>query len=388
MKLGYSKQSINHNDVKIVSKTLLSKFITQGPKVIEFENNIKKYVGSRYAYATNSATSALHIACLSINLNKSDYILTSPISFVASSNCALYCGAKIKFIDIDINTFNLCPLKIIDYIKKKKKLGHQLPKAIIFVYLAGNPADLSTLYKVCKANKIYLIEDASHALGSIINKKKIGSCLSSDICVFSFHPVKNITTAEGGMVLTNNHILAKKLNIFRSHGITKDKNEFIDKANKSSSWYYEQKFLGYNYRMNDIEASLGISQLKRLNRFILKRNKIAKYYKNAFLENKNIRLQYVGKNCKSAYHLFVIILNENKNPKKFEKYMYQNNIILSKHYIPIYRQPYYKNLNFIPKSYKRFKNSEIYYKYAFSIPNFYDLDFKNVNKISKLINNF
>ena len=252
----YSKQSVNLSDIKIVKKVLMSDYLTSGPTVKKFEQQISRKVNSKYAFSTNSATSALHISCLSLGLKKGDIIWTSSISFVASANCAVYCGAKVDLLDIDKETFNIDLNKLEKKLKiyKKKK---SLPKIIIPVHLAGNPCDMKKLYILSKKYRFKIIEDASHALGSLYRNTTIGSCRYSDLTVFSFHPVKMITTAEGGIVTTNKKDLAEKLQIYREHGIVRDKKKF--KFKNEIMTYYEQHELGYNYRLSDLHAALGIS---------------------------------------------------------------------------------------------------------------------------------
>ena len=284
--IPYSRQYLDKKDFYEVSKVLRSKFITQGEKVKLFEKKICKKVGSKFGIAVNSATSALHIACLALGLKKNDYLWTVPNTFVASANCGIYCGAKIDFVDIDKNTFNISIEKLKKKLNLAKKLK-KLPKIIVGVDFAGNPYDHHQLYILSKKYNFKVITDASHSLGSKYYNKFIGTCKWSDITVFSFHPVKPITTAEGGIAVTNNKNLFKNLNIFRNHGITKNLNEFKRKIDQK--WYYEQVELGYNYRMNEIQAALGISQLKKLTLFNKKRNILAKKYK---IELKNLPLKF------------------------------------------------------------------------------------------------
>ena len=273
--IPYGKQTVTKNDIKAVTEVLQSDFLTQGPKVEEFEIKISSYTKSKYSVAVNSATSALHIACLSLGLKKGDILWTSPNTFVASSNCALHIGAKIDFVDINSEDFN------IDIDRLEEKLKHAqkkkcLPKILIPVHLAGQPTIQERIYKLSKKFGFKIIEDASHSIGASRRGEKVGSCRWSDITVFSFHPVKIITTAEGGIATTNNKQLYEKMCLFRSHGITKDKERFISKD--FGDWHYEQQDLGFNFRMNDLQATLGISQLKNLDSFVSKRNDIADSY--------------------------------------------------------------------------------------------------------------
>ena len=298
------------------------------------------------------------------NFTKDDILWTSPISFVASSNCALYCGGKVDFVDIDPSTFNMCPNKL------EKKLEHAalnncLPKIVVPVHLCGNSCDMEKIHQLSKKYKFKIIEDASHAVGGSYKGFKIGSSKFSDITIFSFHPVKIITSGEGGMALTNDKSLASKMSILRTHGITRSKSE-MDQA-KEGSWYYEQKSLGFNYRITDIQAALGASQAKRLDEFVSKRNEISERYINK-LSNLDLNFQYISKDTYSAYHLFVICL-KNKNDINRKKEIFESlkshGIGVNLHYIPIYQHPFYKKMGFNNSD---FPNSENYYKSAISIP--------------------
>ena len=302
LKIPYARQNISQNDIKKVNLTLKSNFLTTGPKTLEFEKKLSKYSGAKFSLVLNSATSALHISCLSLGLKKNDYLWTTPISFAASSNCALYCGAKVDFIDIDDNTFNIS----IPNLEKKLKLTpkKKLPKIVVVVHLSGHPVDIKKVKQLAIKYNFKIIEDASHAVGSTYRGMKIGNCKYSDICVYSFHPVKIITTGEGGAILTNSKKIFNTASILRSHGIKKEIYQ------KNNPWFYDQKLLGYNYRMNDIEATLGISQLSRLEKFVDRRNKIAKIYKKYLNQNK-IKFQSLIPASKSSMHLFVIRVNEN-----------------------------------------------------------------------------
>ena len=381
--IPYNKQSITNEDIKSVVKVLKSKHLTQGPQVPLFEKKISNLLNCKFATATNSATSALHISCLALGLQKGDYLWTSPNSFVASSNCALYCGASVKFIDINLNNFNIS----IDTLEKeliKAKKNNKLPKILIPIHFAGVPSDQEKIYKLSRKYKFKIIEDASHSLGSEYNNAKVGDCKWSDITVFSFHPIKTITTGEGGMATTNNKEINKKLNLFRNHGITKNKKLFNYK--KSDPWYYEQQELGYNYRMNDIEAALGLSQIKRLKKIVKKRNDIANIYKKKLNGNFFIT-QKIPEKVLSSYHLFVIGI-KHKNCKKIRKKIYlelkKNKIICQFHYIPIFTQFYYrkklKNDNQCP-------NSLEYSRKYLSIPLYTELSDNKQKKIIMILNN-
>ena len=380
--IPYGKQTVTKNDIKAVTEVLQSDFLTQGPKVEEFEIKISSYTKSKYSVAVNSATSALHIACLSLGLKKGDILWTSPNTFVASSNCALHIGAKIDFVDINSEDFN------IDIDRLEEKLKHAqkkkcLPKILIPVHLAGQPTIQERIYKLSKKFGFKIIEDASHSIGASRRGEKVGSCRWSDITVFSFHPVKIITTAEGGIATTNNKQLYEKMCLFRSHGITKDKKRFISKD--FGDWHYEQQDLGFNFRMNDLQATLGISQLKNLDSFVSKRNDIADSY-NRKLNTDLIKTPFINNNNYSSYHLYVIRLkNEriNKTHKDIFKNLRKSGIGVNLHYIPVHLHPYYKKLGFKEGD---FPNAEDYAQSAISIPMFPGLKTKEQNKVIKIIN--
>ena len=382
--INYSKQSISKKDILAVTKVLKSNFLTQGPTVTKFENEIKKITKSKFAVAVNSATSALHLSCLALGLKKGDWLWTSANSFVASSNCALLCGAKVDLVDINLLDYN------IDISKLKKKLEiakrkNKLPKIVMPVHFAGRPCNMKEIYKLSLKYKFKIIEDASHALGSKIYGKPIGNCKYSSMCVFSFHPVKNITTAEGGMITTNNKNLFNAANMLRTHGINKDKRLFRNK--KAPPWFFEQILLGLNYRMNDLEAALGISQVKKLSSFLFKRNRISKTY-NLKLKNTGLILPKIDKKIFNAFHLYPIRLpagNEKQKRLSLYKFLKKKGINTNVHYIPIYQHPYYKKIGF---KVKNFPNCEKYYNSTLSLPVYPDLNKKQLNKIVKLIRNF
>jgi len=380
--LPYSRQYIDRKDISSVISVLKSNFITQGRSISNFEKKVTSRVGSKFGVATNSATSALHIACLSLGLSKNDILWTVPNTFVASANCGLYCGAKIDFVDIDEKTLNLSIEKLKIKLEKSKKIN-KLPKIIVPVHFAGNPYPQEELYNLSKKYKFKIVEDASHALGSTYKKNPVGSCKWSDICVFSFHPVKPITTAEGGMALTNNKIIFEKLGFLRNHGI--NKNSKFRKKRKLEQWYYEQQMLGYNYRMNDIEASLGISQMKKLNSFVKTRNRVAKKY-NDELKSLLLQTQIISPKSRSTYHLFVIMFPNKKkikyNYNKIFQIFLKNNIGVNLHYLPVHLHPVYKKMGFRNGD---FPNSENYAKRAFSIPIFHKISNEEQNHIINII---
>ncbi len=375
--IPYSTQSIDSLDIKAVNKVLKSNFLTQGPIVKKFEAHIERYTNSRFATSTNSATSALHISCMALGLSKNDILWTSSISFVASANCGIYCGAKVDFLDIDIDTFNIDTLKLEKKLIKAKK-NKKLPKVIVLVHMAGLPCEMKKIKNLSRNYGFKIIEDASHAIGSKYIKSKIGDCKYSDLTVFSFHPVKNITTCEGGMVTTNNRILDDKLKLFREHGI--QKNFKLKKRSKD----YDQVLLGYNYRMNEIQAALGIEQLKKLNKWVKYKNFLAKRYRDK-LKNLPISFQKIKKGITSSYHLFIIVIRSNvKNHERdlvFEKLL-KSKIGVNIHYKPIYRQSYYSKFKF---NINNFKSSEYYYENCISIPIYSGLSVSNQDFVIKKI---
>lgn len=376
-KIFYSKQSINIKDISAVKKILSSDYLTQGPAVEKFEKKLSKYVNASYAVAVNSATSALHLACLSLGVGKSDIVWTSANTFVSSANCALFCGAKVDFIDIDPEDYNIC----IRNLEKKLIIAektNKLPKVIIPVHFGGNSCDMLSIYKLSKKYHFKIIEDASHAIGAKYKNFKVGSCKYSSFTIFSFHPVKIITTGEGGAALTNDFKLYNKIKLLSTHGITKNK-KLMGDSPKDEIWNYKQKYLGFNYRMTDIQAALGISQLKRINKFIKIRNQIAKFYHKS-LKNLPIKLPKINKDCYSSYHLFTIRLNLKKikfNQKFFFEYCKKRNLNLNLLYIPVYRQPYYKNLGF---NKKYCVEAEKYFKDSASLPIYPSLKKKTLLK--------
>ena len=396
--IPYSRQKIDRTDINEVVKVLKSNFLTQGEEVPKFEKKVRAKVRAKFSVAVNSATSALHIACMSLNIKKGDIVWTSANSFVASINCANYLNAKIDFVDIDLETYNLS----IDSLEKKLKKAKQskkLPKVLILVHFAGLPCDLKKIWMLSKKYNFKIIEDASHAIGSKYRGDYIGNCRYSDIAIFSFHPVKIITSGEGGMCLTNSKKIYKDLLLYRSHGITKDKQQFQIKRNKNNEWYYEQQKIGYNYRLSDIHASLGRSQLEKFDKFIKVRNQIARKYK-ILLKDLPLILPKDNKLSLSSYHLYVVrtqVSSDKKLHKKLFDFLRNKKIWCNLHYIPIYNHPYYKN----KFNKKNFINSEIYYNSAISIPIFPGLtnkqmmhvkntfiEFFNKNSIKKNIKKF
>ena len=361
--IPYGKQSISQDDINAVIDVLKSDWLTQGPAVPAFESAIAEYCGAHYACATNSATSALHIACLALDVGKGDIVWTSPISFVASSNCALYCGAEVDFVDIDLETGNMSVAALKEKLTLAKQ-SQQLPKVVIPVHLAGQSCDMAAINALAKEYGFKVIEDASHAIGAKYKDKPVGSCVYSDITVFSFHPVKIITSAEGGMAVTNCAGLNKKMSRLRSHGITNIPEEMTESSH--GPWYYQQLELGFNYRMTDMQAALGLSQLKQLDNFVSVRNDIATTYNYAFV-NSTVAHLTQSNECYSSYHLYIVRLTQCdvEKHKSVITGMREQGIIAHLHYIPIHLQPYYQALGFSDGD---FPNAETYYKQAVTIP--------------------
>jgi UDP-4-amino-4,6-dideoxy-N-acetyl-beta-L-altrosamine transaminase len=372
--IPYAKQDISDEDIDSVIEVLKSDFLTQGNKVPLFEDIISERVGAKYALAANSATSCLYLSCLSLGLSKEDILWTSPITYVASANCALYCGAEVDFVDIDPLTWNISVEILEEKLKTARKIK-KVPKILVLVHLAGNPCDLQKVFDLSKEYGFSIIEDASHALGSKYSGEHIGSSVYSDISVFSFHPVKNITTGEGGMILTNNQKLSEKIHLYRSHGITRDTKKMINK--EEGLWYYEQLLLGFNFRMSDIHAALGISQMNSLDKFISKRNELSQIYTEE-LKGLPLTIQRVRKEDLSAWHIFVIRLKLSElKLSRLEIYNSLRNkgIGVNVHYIPVHLHPFYKNLGFNKGD---FPNSENYYDGAITIPMFTKLKKKEI----------
>ncbi|OGD63336.1 UDP-4-amino-4,6-dideoxy-N-acetyl-beta-L-altrosamine transaminase [Candidatus Beckwithbacteria bacterium RBG_13_42_9] len=368
--IPYSRQTIDKNDLKAVLKALQSDFLTTGPIIKKFENNFCRYVGSKYAVAVANGTAALHLACLAAGLSKNQELITSPLTFAASANCALYCGAKPIFADI--NHQGLIDENLIEErITKKTKI-------IIPVHYAGLPCHLAKIKKLAQKHHLIVIEDACHALGARYKKSKIGDCKYSDMTVFSFHPVKHITTGEGGMITTNSRKLYEKLLLLRNHGIAKE-------ISISQPWYYEMRNLGFNYRITDLQCALGLSQLKKIERFIKKRRKIAKLYDLAFRNSKNIKIILEAKDQFNSYHLYPIQAENEKIRLKLFNYLRNQNIFCQVHYLPVYWHPYYQKLG-----YKRgiCPRAEDFYKREVSIPLFPSMSGENIQYIIKIILGF
>ncbi|MBL0606369.1 MULTISPECIES: UDP-4-amino-4,6-dideoxy-N-acetyl-beta-L-altrosamine transaminase [Aeromonas] len=375
--IPYGKQEITQQDIDGVVAVLQSDFLTQGPKVPEFEKYLTTHTGAAYALAVNSATSALHIACLALGLGPGDVLWTSPVTFVASANCGLYCGAKVDFVDIDPDTYNLCPKQLEKKLIAAKANG-TLPKIVVPVHLCGQPCDMEAISRLATEYGFKVIEDASHAIGGSYLNEPIGNCRYSDITVFSFHPVKIITTAEGGAVVTNQKDLADKMALLRSHGITRDIEQM--KGESHGGWYYQQIDLGFNYRMTELQAALGITQIQRLDEFIAARHRLADRY-NRLLKRLPIVLPFQLENTHSGLHLYVIRLQLNNisltHREVFEA-LRENGIGVNVHYIPVHTQPYYEDMGFKSGD---FPEAEQYYREAISLPMFHGMTEEQQDKV-------
>ncbi|MEA5487710.1 MULTISPECIES: UDP-4-amino-4,6-dideoxy-N-acetyl-beta-L-altrosamine transaminase [Pseudanabaena] len=375
--IPYGRQDINQQDIDAVVEILHSDWLTQGKAVERFEQTVADYCGVKYAIAVSSATAALHIACLAIGLGKQDHLWTSPNTFVASANCGLYCGAKVDFVDIDPHTYNLSIDELTHKLNGAEQQG-RLPKVLVPVHFAGQSCEMQKISALSQQYGFQVLEDASHAIGGKYQGKAIGCCEFSDLAVFSFHPVKIITTGEGGMVLTNRDDLYEKLIRLRSHGITR--NPDLMQGESHGAWYYQQLELGFNYRMTDIQAALGLSQMKRLDEFIARRQFLAQRY-NHLLKDLPITLPYQHPDTESSWHLYVIRLHLDKIHKThrqvFEE-LRQVGIGVNLHYIPVHTQPYYQSIGF---RWGDFPKSETYYASAISIPLYYGLNKENQNRV-------
>lgn len=379
MTIPYGRQDISEADIQAVAAVLRSDFLTQGPVVPAFEKAVADYCGARHAIAVNSATSALHIACLALGVGPDDYVWTSPITFVASANCARYCGAEVDFVDIDPRTYNMSVARLEEKLEQAAA-ANKLPKVVIPVHLCGQPCEMAAIHALSLKYGFRIIEDASHAIGGRYKGNAIGSGQYSDITVFSFHPVKIITTGEGGMALTNDPEIYNHLARLRSHGITRDPAEMTQAPD--GPWYYQQIELGFNYRMTEIQAALGLSQMQRLDQFVATRHEIAKKYDELF-KDCPLTVPWQHEDSYSGLHLYVVRLklgSINASHREVFERLRVAGIGVNLHYIPVYRQPYYARLGFDPSN---FPEAERYYAEAISLPMYPALTYEQQVEVVK-----
>lgn len=380
--LPYGCQNISRSDLKIVRDVMKSEYLTQGPTIEKFEEIISNYCNVKYSVSVNSATSALHLGCLALGLKEGDILWTSPNSFVASANVGVYCGAKVDFIDINSKSYNIDPNKLEIKLVEAKK-NNSLPKILIVVHYAGQSCNMKYIKMLSNIYKFKIIEDASHAMGGEYMGRKIGCCQFSDISVFSFHPVKIITTGEGGVATTNNLKLYQIMKTLRSHGITREKK--MMQLAQDGPWHYQQIMLGFNYRITDIQAALGISQMSRIDEFIRKRHSLAKYY-NKILKKFPLNIPWQDPNTFSSYHLYPVTIDS----KKFSRLdlfnlFRKNNVGVNIHYIPIHLQPFYKKMGFKKGD---FPEAEKYYKETITLPLQTKLTRSDQNKVASILSLF
>lgn len=380
--IPYGRQDITQADIDAVVDVLRSDFLTQGPQVPRFESKLAAYCGTQHAVAVNSATSALHIACLALGLGPGDWLWTSPITFVASANCGLYCGARVDFVDIDPLTNNLCPRALEHKLMMAEREG-RLPKVVVPVHLCGEPCDMQVIAELAQRFGFKVIEDASHAIGAKYKGEAVGNCRFSDITVFSFHPVKIITTAEGGVAMTNDAALAERMALLRSHGITRDLARMTHEPD--GPWYYEQVDLGFNYRMTELQAALGVSQLDRLDGYVARRHELAGRY-DALLADQPVAIPRMQTDNYSGLHLYVIRLQRSEGARThrqiFES-LREQGIGINLHYIPVHLQPYYQAMGFKSGD---FPEAERYYTEAISLPMYPALTEGQQDKVISMLN--
>ena len=380
--IPYGKQDINQADIDAVVNVLKSDFLTQGPMVPKFEQAVATHVGAKHALAVNSATSALHIACLALGLGEGDWLWTTPITFVASANCGLYCGAKVDFVDIDPNTYNLCPVALRAKLESAKS-QNRLPKMLVAVHLCGQPCDMAAIHALAQEYGFKIIEDASHAIGGKYKGDFIGGSQYSDITIFSFHPVKIITTAEGGIALTNCDQLAQRMDLLRSHGVTRDPTLMTQAPD--GPWYYQQVDLGFNYRMTELQAALGVSQMDRLDEYVATRNQLAERY-NTLLAELPVTRPWQHPDSYSGRHLYVIRLRLaeiGKSHREVFEGLRASGIGVNLHYIPVHTQPYYRDLADHQGTYPE---AEAYYAEAISLPLFATMTESDQNEVVARLN--
>jgi len=362
--IPYGRQDISEADIQAAVAVLRSDWLTQGPAVPAFEKSIAEFCGARHAVAANSATSALHLACMALGVGPGDRLWTSPVTFVASANCARYCGAEVDFVDIDPRTYNMSVAALAAKLETAQR-ARMLPKAVVPVHHSGQSCDMAGIHALGRKYGFHIVEDASHAVGGRYQGRPVGDCRFSDIAVFSFHPVKVITTAEGGMAMTNDDRLAKRMQLLRTHGITRDAAEMTHAPD--GAWYYQQLDLGFNYRMTDVQAALGLSQMDRLGEFHARRHAIARRY-DSILKGLPVTTPWQHPDAVSGLHLYVIRLNlagMRRTHRQVFDALRAAGIGVNLHYIPVYRQPYYERMGFKPAD---FPEAERYYAEAISLP--------------------
>jgi UDP-4-amino-4,6-dideoxy-N-acetyl-beta-L-altrosamine transaminase len=381
--IPYGRQSISQADIDAVVEVLKSDFLTQGPAVPRFEEAVASCCGAAHAVAVNSATSALHIACLALGVGPGDWVWTSPITFVASANCGLYCGAGVDFVDIDPRTYNMSVERLAEKLASAEREG-RLPKVVIPVHMAGQSCDMAAIHALSQRYSFRIIEDASHAVGAAYRDTPVGDCRYSDITVFSFHPVKIITTAEGGLALTNSPELARSMVLYRSHGVTRDAG--LMEREPDGGWYYEQLALGFNYRMTDMQAALGASQMERLDEFVARRRELAARY-DELLAGEPLALPWQHPDTLSSWHLYIIRLDSKRNSISHrEAYdrLRSDGIGVNLHYMPVYLQPYYRRLGFTAG---HCPEAELYYSEAISIPLYAGLTDDDQGRVVEAVRN-
>jgi len=374
MVIPYGRQSINEADIAAVLAVLKSDYLTQGPAVPQFEARVAEETQAAHAVAVSNATCALHIACRALDVGPGDLVWTSPVTFVASANCALYCGADIDFVDIDPGSYNMCPGALAEKLEAASAAG-RLPKVIIPVHLCGQSCDMEEIWALAQRYGISVIEDASHAIGGHYHGSPVGSCRFSDITVFSFHPVKIVTTAEGGMAVTQNPDLAAKMALLRSHGVTRDESLMTEPSH--GPWYYQQIELGYNYRMTELQAALGLSQMDRLAAFVTRRNEIADIYDRR-LSGLPLDRPVRTDDRQSALHLYVIQLHDPAQHRRLFEELRATGILVNLHYIPVHLQPWFRDMGFAEGD---FPASEAYYRRAISLPMFPTMEQQQIDHV-------
>jgi len=379
--IPYSRQSIDEEDIQAVVDVLRSDFLTQGPVVEAFERELCRYTNAKYAVACTNGTAALHLAMLALGVMHEDIVWTTPISFVASSNCALYCGAKIDFVDIDLTTFNISISALALKLEQAALMGN-LPKVVVVVHFAGNPVYLKDLKQLSDKYGFKIVEDACHALGASYLGSKIGECRYSDITVFSFHPVKSITCGEGGALMTNNESFSIHARLLANHGITKDPSYFKNESH--GDWYYEQQALGFNYRLSDIHAALGLSQMRKLDTFIEKRAELVAWYQD---KCKSLPVTFQNVDCASdsAWHLLVVLVEKVDSREAFYDFFREKGVGVQVHYVPIYTQPYYKRLN---HEVIEMSATDEFYKRCITLPLFPLIDIVEAEKVVDCVRDF